>query len=138
MEIRDEACSKYTCQVVENVKIQPSPQWMRDRLRYVGVRAINNVVDITNYVLFEVGQPLHAFDTKFVKDLGIIVRKAELDEKITALDEKEYTLTERMTVIADSEKPLAIAGVMGGEHSGIGADTKTVLLEAARFAKGSV
>ncbi len=138
VEIRDEACSKYTCQVVENVKIQPSPQWMRDRLRYVGVRAINNVVDITNYVLFEVGQPLHAFDTKFVKDLGIIVRKAEPDEKITALDEKEYTLTERMTVIADSEKPLAIAGVMGGEHSGIGADTKTVLLEAARFAKGSV
>ncbi|MDE6397724.1 MAG: phenylalanine--tRNA ligase subunit beta, partial [Clostridiales bacterium] len=138
VQIRDEDCGCYTCRVIENVHIAPSPEWMRDRLRYVGVRSINNVVDITNYVLFEVGQPLHAFDTAFVKDLGIVVRKATNGEKITALDDKDYTLTDRMTVIADSEKPLAIAGVMGGQYSGINADTKSVLLEAARFAKGSV
>ena len=138
VQIRDEDCGCYTCRVIENVHIAPSPEWMRDRLRYVGVRSINNVVDITNYVLFEVGQPLHAFDTSFVKDLGIVVRKAEAGEKITALDEKEYTLTDRMTVIADGEKALAIAGVMGGRYSGISSETKSVLLEAARFSKGSV
>lgn len=138
VQIADEDCSRYSCRVIEDVKIAPSPQWMRDRLRYVGVRSINNVVDITNYVLFEVGQPLHAFDTVFVKDMGIVVRKATQGEKITALDGKEYELNERMTVIADKEKPLAIAGVMGGEYSGINDNTKSVLLESARFAKGSV
>ena len=138
VRVEDTACGRYTCQLIRNVKIKPSPEWMRDRLRYVGARPINNVVDITNYVLFEVGQPLHAFDTRCVKDLGIVVRKAENGETITALDEKQYTLDDRMTVIADGEKPLAIAGVMGGEYSGIADTTTSVLLEAARFAKGSV
>ena len=138
VKVEDEACSRYTCRVIDEVKIEKSPEWMRDRLRMVGVRPINNVVDITNYVLFEVGQPLHAFDTAFVKDLSIVVRKADEGEKITALDEKEYTLNASNLLIADPEKPLAIAGVMGGEYSGINDDTTTVLLEAARFNKGSV
>lgn len=138
VEIKDSACSKYTCQVINNVKIGKSPQWMRDRLRTVGVRPINNVVDITNYVLFEVGQPLHAFDTSYVADLGITVRLANKNEKIIALDSNVYELGENMLVIADADKPLAIAGVMGGEFSGINENTSQVLLESARFAKGSV
>lgn len=138
VKITDSDCSRYTCQVISDVKIKKSPDWMRDRLRMVGVRPINNVVDITNYVLFEVGQPLHAFDTKQVSNLGIIVRKAAKGEIITALDEKQYTLNENMTVIADCDKPLAIAGVMGGSYSGISDETTSVLLESARFAKGSV
>ncbi len=138
VQIKDDVCSKYTCRVIDKVKIQQSPEWMRDRLRSVGVRPINNVVDITNYVLFEVGQPLHAFDTRFVSNLGIIVRRAENGEVITALDGKEYSLTDKMTVIADSEKSLAIAGVMGGEYSGINENTSSVLLESARFAKGNI
>lgn len=138
VRVTDSACSRYTCCVIDNVKVRQSPQWMRDRLRYAGIRPINNIVDITNYVLVEVGQPLHAFDTKFVKDLTVVVRKAAAGEKITALDGNEYTLDTNMTVIADSSKPIAIAGVMGGEHSGINDDTVSVLLEAARFSKESV
>ncbi len=138
VEIKDDACSRYTCNVISDVKIRKSPDWLRDRLRYVGIRSINNVVDITNYVLMEVGQPLHAFDTSFVSQLGIIVRKASNGEQITALDERTYTLNDSMLVIADNEKPLAIAGVMGGEYSGITDTTKTVLLESARFSKGNV
>lgn len=138
VDIRDGACGRYTCQIIKDIKVQRSPQWMRDRLRKVGVRPINNVVDITNYVLFEVGQPLHAFDTEFVTDCGIIVRKAKAKESITALNSETYELTENMLVIADCKKPLAIAGVMGGEYSGVSEKTSAVLLEAAGFAKGSV
>ncbi len=138
VEVKDDACSRYTCNVISDVKIKKSPEWLRDRLRYVGIRPINNVVDITNYVLAEVGQPLHAFDTSFVSKLGIIVRKAENGEQITALDERTYTLNNNMLVIADNEKALAIAGVMGGEYSGITDATKNVLLESARFAKGNI
>ncbi|MCI8412681.1 MAG: phenylalanine--tRNA ligase subunit beta [Clostridia bacterium] len=138
VKISNTACTRYTCRVIKDVKIQQSPQWMRDRLRSVGVRPINNVVDITNYVLFEVGQPLHAFDTSYVSDLGIIVRSAQAGEKITTLDSHTYTLTNEMLVIADKEKALAVAGVMGGEYSGINEQTQSVLLESAGFAKGSV
>lgn len=135
--INKDVCSLYTGTLIKDVKIQQSPKWMRDRLRYVGIRAINNIVDITNYVLMEIGQPLHAFDTKLI-DEEIIVRKATAGEKITALDGEVYDLTENMLVIADKNKPVAIAGVMGGEYSGINDDTTSVFLEAARFAKESV
>ena len=130
-------CSLYTGRLITDVKIEKSPKWMRDRLRHVGIRAINNVVDITNYVLMEVGQPLHAFDLRYIKD-KIVVRHAKKNEKIVALDGNEYDLTEKMLVIADAEKSLAIAGVMGGEYSGINDETSCVFLEAARFAKESI
>lgn len=135
--INKEACPRYTGRMISDVKIEESPKWMKDRLRYVGIRAINNVVDITNYVLMEVGQPLHAFDCNLI-DGGIIVRNAKANETIVALDGKNYELKEDMLVIADTKKPLAIAGVMGGEYSGINDETKTVFLETARFAKGSI
>ncbi len=130
-------CSLYTGRLISDIKIAPSPKWMRDRLRNVGIRAINNVVDITNYVLMEIGQPLHAFDLAML-DKKVEIRTAKKNEKIVALDGKEYPLTEKMLVIADASKPLAIAGVMGGEFSGINEDTNTVFLEAARFAKESI
>ncbi len=132
-----ELCSRYSARLIGNIKVQESPLWMRRRLKNSGLNPINNIVDITNYVLLEIGQPLHAFDTAFI-DGGINVRTAEQGETITALDGNLYELKDNMLVIADDKKPLAIAGVMGGEYSGINADTKTVLLEAARFARGTV
>lgn len=135
--LNHDACPRYTGRMIFDVKIEESPKWMKDRLRYVGIRAINNVVDVTNYVLMEVGQPLHAFDNTLI-DGGIIVRNARPNETIVALDGKNYELKEDMLVIADTKKPLAIAGVMGGEYSGINNETKTVFLETARFAKGSI
>ena len=130
-------CSAYTGRVVIDVKIAKSPKWMRDRLRYVGIRAINNVVDVTNYVLAEIGQPLHAFDLNLVRN-EIKVRRAASGEKIVALDGQAYELNEKMLVIADETKPVAIAGIMGGEYSGINDDTHSVFLEAARFAKENI
>ena len=137
VKIESENCSRYTGRLIKNVKIEKSPKWMRDRLRLVGVRPINNIVDITNYVLFEIGQPLHSFDIRFVEE-KIVVRNAEKGEKITALDGKEYELDEDMLVIADGKKPIAIAGVMGGEYSGIMPDTDCVFLETARFERRSI
>jgi len=136
-EITASGCAAYTGTVVTNVKVEASPKWMRDRLRFVGIRAINNLVDITNYVLMEVGQPLHAFDIACIKD-KIAVRNAYEGEKIVALDGEEYDLSSDMMVIADSEKALAIAGVMGGEYSGINDNTANLFLEAAKFARGDV
>ena len=130
-------CSAYTGRVVSDVKIAKSPKWMRDRLRDVGIRAINNVVDVTNYVLAEIGQPLHAFDLNLVRN-EIKVRRAASGEKIVALDGQAYELNEKMLVIADETKPVAIAGIMGGEYSGINEDTHSVFLEAARFAKENI
>lgn len=130
-------CSAYTGRVVSDVKIAKSPKWMRDRLRYVGIRAINNVVDVTNYVLAEIGQPLHAFDLNLVRN-ELKVRRAASGEKIVALDGQAYELNEKMLVIADETKPVAIAGIMGGEYSGINEDTHSVFLEAARFAKENI
>ncbi len=136
-EIVNENCDAYTGTVIDDIEIRQSPKWMRDRLRYVGIRAINNIVDITNYVLVEAGQPLHAFDLNCVKD-KVIVRSARENEEITALNGINYKLSPDIMVIADVEKPLAIAGIMGGEYSGINPDTKAVFLEAAKFARGNV
>ena len=131
-------CSLYSNRIVKNVRVAPSPLWMRERLRAMGIRPINNIVDITNYVMMEYGQPMHAFDLRFVKDGKIHIRRAKAGEKITTLDDVEHTLTENQLIIADSEKPIAIAGVMGGEYSGIMEDTNTVVFESACFNGASV
>lgn len=128
-----EKCPRYAAGIVKNVKIAPSPRWMRERLRASGVRPINNLVDITNYVMLEYGQPMHAFDLRYVKDGKIVVRNAAEGETITTLDGVTRTLSPEMLVIADAEKPIAVAGVMGGEYSGIMEDTNIVVFESAYF-----
>jgi phenylalanyl-tRNA synthetase beta chain len=126
-------CRHYCAGVVKNVKIEPSPRWMRERLRASGIRPINNFVDITNYVMLEYGQPMHAFDLRYVEGSHINVRNAVNGEKIVTLDGVERTLTDKMLVIADDKKPVAVAGIMGGEYSGIMDDTDTVVFESAYF-----
>lgn len=134
VEIKNpELCPRYIARAVKNVKIGPSPRWMRKRLRAAGVRPINNIVDITNYVMLEMGQPMHAFNIDCIADRKIIVRNAEVGEKIVTLDGVERTLNESMLVIADPEKAVAIAGVMGGENSMISEEAEAILFESANF-----
>ena len=128
-----ELCNRYTARMVTNVKIGPSPKWMRDRLRANGVRPINNIVDITNYVMLEYGQPMHAFDYRYVGSGKIIVRQSESGETLTTLDGSVRALKPGMLVIADEEKPIGLAGIMGGENSEIKSDTVTVVFESANF-----
>src|SRR5216117_1403329 len=118
VEIRDpDLCPRYAARVVRGVKIAPSPEWLAQRLEAIGQRPINNVADITNYVLHELGQPLHAFDLAKLTEQRIIVRRAQPNEAIKTLDGVERKLTEEMLVIADAKRPVALAGVMGGEDS---------------------
>ena len=126
-------CPRYTARMVRNVKIAPSPKWMRERLRAMGVRPINNIVDITNYVMLEYGQPMHAFDYRYVKGGKIIVRRAQEGEELTTLDGKVHTLTANHLVIADEHRAVGLAGIMGGENSEIVADTADVVFESACF-----
>ena len=134
IEIEDgELCPRYTARLVKNVKIQPSPAWMRERLRNSGVRPINNIVDITNYVMLEYGQPMHAFDFSCVEDGQIVVRTAREGETIQTLDGKDHVLTTDMLCICDAHKPVCVAGVMGGANSEIIGDTAMVLFESANF-----
>ncbi len=133
-----ELCPRYTVRIVRSVKIGPSPDWLRSLLEKVGIRSINNVVDITNYVMLESGQPLHAFDYKLLKGNGanppkIIIRRANEGEKFTTLDGKERALTNQMLLIADETQAVALAGIMGGKNSEIHAGTETVLIESAYF-----
>lgn len=126
-------CQRYVARMVKNIKIEPSPRWLRERLRASGVRPINNIVDITNYVMLEYGHPMHAFDYKYVKGGKIVVRNAKEGESIMTLDGIERPLSPEMLAICDAEKPSAVAGVMGGEYSGIMDDTNTIVFEAACF-----
>ncbi len=131
-------CPHYAARVVKDVKIEPSPQWMKRRLAAAGVRPINNIVDITNYVMLELGQPMHAFDYDKVSGGVIKVRRAKEGERLVTIDHKDRELTADMLVIADSEKPCAIAGVMGGANSEISDETTTIILESAIFDGASV
>ncbi len=133
-----EDCPLYTAHVVTGVKVGPSPEWMQRRLAAVGLRPINNIVDVGNYVMLETGQPLHAFDARKLGGAQIVVRRAAVGEKITTLDGKERVLTEQMLVIADGAKPVVIAGIMGGENSGVSPDTTDLVLECAIFNKHSI
>ena len=126
-------CNRYTARMVANVKIGPSPKWMRQRLRANGVRPINNIVDITNYVMLEYGQPMHAFDYRYVGSGKIVVRESREGETLTTLDGNVRNLKPGMLVIADEEKPIGLAGIMGGENSEILPDTTTVVFESANF-----
>ena len=126
-------CNRYSARMVRNVKIAPSPKWMRERLRANGVRPINNIVDITNYVMLEYGQPMHAFDYRYISSGKIVVREAVEGETLTTLDGTVRNLTAGMLVIADGEKPIGLAGVMGGENSEIVGDTVDVVFESANF-----
>ena len=126
-------CNRYTSRMVANVKIAPSPKWLRRRLRANGVRPINNIVDITNYVMLEYGQPMHAFDYRYVSSGKIVVREAEDGETLTTLDGNVRNLKAGMLVIADENKPIGLAGIMGGENSEIKDDTAMVVFESANF-----
>ena len=134
IEIADpDLCPRYTSRMVKNVKIGPSPRWLRQRLHALGVRPINNIVDITNYVMLEYGQPMHAFDYRYVSSGKIVVRRAKDGEVLTTLDGNEHTLTDKMLVIADSDRAIGLAGIMGGLNSEILDTTTTVVFESANF-----
>ena len=138
VEVRNDACKRYIGRVIKDVKIEDSPWWLQRRLIHAGMRPINNIVDITNFVMLEYGQPMHAFDINTVAGRKIIVDVAKEGEKFTTLDGVERTLDDRMLMINDSEKPIGIAGVMGGLDSEIKEDTNTVILESANFYSNSV
>jgi phenylalanyl-tRNA synthetase beta chain len=133
-----EDCPLYTATVITGVKIGPSPDWMQQRLAAVGLRPINNVVDVGNYVMLEYGQPVHAFDARKLGGASIVVRRASEGEKLVTLDGKERLLTPQMLVIADATKPVVIAGIMGGENSGVSTDTTDLVLEVAFFKRQSI
>src|SRR6056297_1560787 len=131
-------CPRYAARVVVDISVGSSPFWLRDRLISVGLKPINNIVDITNFVMMETGQPLHAFDLDCLAENRIVVRRAGADTEFTTLDEKERRLSPDMLMICDAEKPVAIAGIMGGLNSEIGDQTKRVLIESACFNPASI
>lgn len=134
IEIKNyDICPRYTCRIIEDVKIEPSPQWLRHRLTSAGIRPINNIVDITNYVMLELGQPMHAYNYDKIEGKKLIVRNANKGEKLVTLDGIEREFDESMLVIQDENKLVDLAGIMGGENSMITEDTKTILLESANF-----
>lgn len=139
VEVLDtDLCPRYSARIVKDVKIEPSPVWMQLRLMKAGMRPINNIVDITNYVLLETGQPIHAFDLDTLKDSKIIVRRAMEDETLTTLDDVERKLDGNMLVIADGQRPVALAGVMGGDETEVKPHTTRLLIEVANFNKTSI
>lgn len=133
-----ELCRRFTARIIRNVKIAPSPEWLKQRLEALGERSINNVADITNYVMLELGNPMHAFDLQKLKENRIVVRRARQGETIKTLDEVERELDDAMLVICDAEKPVAVAGIMGGFESSITEETTDVLIEVAYFARSSI
>lgn len=126
-------CPLYTAKIIKDVKVGPSPEWLRQRLELIGCRSINNIVDITNYVLFTYGEPLHAFDLDKLKGDTIIVRRALKNEKIVMIDGQKHSLDQEVLIIADKDRPVAVAGIMGGEETQVTENTKNILLEAAAF-----
>ena len=138
IKVESDLCKRYTAKMVKNVKIGPSPAWMAKRLESCGIRSINNIVDITNYVLLEYGQPMHAFDMSYLEGNEINVKCAKDGEKMNTLDGEERTLDSSMLMIYDGKKPVAVAGVMGGENSEVRDETTTVLFESATFVGSSV
>lgn len=137
-DLAPELCPRYIAHYVKDIKIAPSPLWMRKRLTLCGLRSINNVVDITNFVLLEMGHPMHAFDLSTLSGREIVIRRAKNGEEITTLDKKTFKLTSENLVICDGDKPAALAGIMGGLNSEIENDTKELLFEAAKFARDNV
>ncbi len=134
LEIADtDGCPRYTARIVTDIKVGPSPLWLKSKLHYLGIRPINNVVDVTNYVMLETGQPLHAFDYERIAGRKIVVRRAEKDEKMITLDGTERRLRPEHLLIADGEKPVALAGIMGGADSEVTDKTKVILIESAYF-----
>ena len=139
IEIRDAAlCPRYTGAIIRNVKVQPSPEWLRQALTAADIRPINNIVDVTNYVMMEIGQPMHAFDLAFLRGNRIVVRPAAAGENIVTLDGQQRDLPERSLLICDAEHAVAVAGVMGGEDSSVSDETTAILLESACFNPSSV
>lgn len=139
VEIEDEdLCSRFYAKVIKDIKIGPSPLWMQRTLMDAGMRPINNIVDVTNFVMLELGQPLHAYNLEALEGRKLIARRAEKDEKVVTIDQNERKLDENMLVIADGQKPACIAGVMGGYYSEIGDDTKMMVLESANFNPKSI
>ena len=139
VEIADvDLCSRYVATLIDDVKIGPSPSWMQERLIAAGQRPISNIVDITNYVMLELGQPLHAFDFSLLGESRIIVRRGRQGERLTTLDGVDHELTPEMLVIADANEAVALAGVMGGANSEVREDTRTILLESANFNPASI
>ena len=126
-------CLRYTARVVHGIKVQPSPDWLIDHLKTIGIEPINNVVDVTNFVLMECGQPLHAFDFQKLEGQEIVVREARKGERLEAINHKTYELEPGMCVIADRSRPVGLGGVMGGANTEVTANTKDVLIEAAEF-----
>ncbi|MBR2749422.1 MAG: phenylalanine--tRNA ligase subunit beta, partial [Firmicutes bacterium] len=137
-EVRSDLCKRYTARIVKDIKVEDSPWWLQKRLIQAGMRPINNIVDITNFVMLEYGQPLHAFDIESLAGHKIIVDTARDGEKFVTLDGTERTLDDRMLMINDQEKPVAVAGVMGGLNSEILPETKTIVIESANFQANSV
>ncbi|MBR6572910.1 MAG: phenylalanine--tRNA ligase subunit beta [Clostridia bacterium] len=139
VEVRNfDICPRYISRAVKNLRIKESPDWMKKALKASGMRPINNIVDITNFVMLETGQPMHAFDRRDLKDSKIIVRNAADGEKLTTLDEKEHTLSSSMLVIADADNPTGLAGIMGGLNSEIKEDTTELVFECAKFRRDSI
>ncbi len=131
-------CPRYTARIIQNVKIGPSPVWLKSRLEAAGLRAINNVVDVTNFVMLEMGQPLHAFDFRFLEEERVLVRRSEAGEEFVSLDEKARVLPDDTLLICDGKKPVAIGGIMGGLNSEVKDDTQTIFLESAYFQPASI
>jgi phenylalanyl-tRNA synthetase beta chain len=139
IEVQDkDACPRYTARVIDNIKIGPSPKWLKEKLESIGQKSINNIVDATNYIMFETGQPLHAFDYGKISEKKIIVRRAKKGEKIATLDNELIDLDDDFLIIADAKNPLALAGIKGGKRAEILKDTKTIVLESANFDLGTV
>jgi len=133
VDVREKACLRYTARVLSNIKVEDSPDWLKEKLNICGLQPINNIVDVVNYVMLEIGQPLHAFDLGKLKEKKIVVRFAKDEEKITSLDNQKFDLDKRILVIADEKNPIAIAGIKGGKNPEIDSRTNTVVLEAANF-----